>query len=164
MRHIPIGNEDVNWLAEAFDILKFLQFHGTCEVVLSRIRQYSHPISSINNSILIKSNIAFSSHPSIAQSFPTYCQDVSMLKKCYCIHLYSGRPQKGFKMTFSKPIPKVILESIDIRESSLTVDTGCRKYCKYLTNTSNQPVCKVTDLMKSLQRPSKGRLMTNSRN
>ena len=73
MRHIPIGNEDVNWLAEAFDILKFLQFHGTCEVVLSRIRPYSHPISSINNSILIKLNIAFSSHPSIAQSFPMYC-------------------------------------------------------------------------------------------
>src|SRR2546423_859223 len=43
MRHIPIGNEDVNWLAEAFDILKFLQFHRTCEVVLCRIRQYSHP-------------------------------------------------------------------------------------------------------------------------
>ena len=42
MRHIPIGNEDVNWLAEAFDILKFLQFHRTCEVVLCRIRQYSH--------------------------------------------------------------------------------------------------------------------------
>ena len=37
-------------------------------------------------------------------------------------------------MMFLESISKVILESIYIREFSLTVDTDCRKYCKYLTN------------------------------